>query len=199
MSKPLIGLTGGIASGKSTVAGLFADLGVGVVDADQVAREVVMPDTPALGKIIEHFGPTVLTAEGLLNRAALREQIFKDPQQRVWLEQLLHPLIRERMLAQAATLQSPYGLLMIPLLTDPTRYPLTRICVVDMPEQLQLQRLQARDALTLAQAQAIVAAQASREQRLRLAHDVIDNQGDRAALQAQVARLHEIYFTLRAK
>lgn len=196
----MIGLTGGIASGKSAVAALFAELGAGIVDADQVAREVVAPGTPALHAIVERFGKTVLNTDGSLNRQTLRQQIFQHPLQRLWLEGLLHPLIRTMMQQQAQRLKTPYGIAVIPLLKNPADYPwLQRILVVDAPKNLQLQRLQQRDHIDKMQAEAILAAQLSREERLALADDVLENTGNLATLSSRVQQLHHVYSELACK
>ncbi len=197
MSMPIIGLTGGIASGKSTVAQLFAELGAGIIDADQIARDVVALGTPALAQIIQHFSQDVLSADGTLNRQILRQHIFEHPTQRLWLEGLLHPLIRKQMTQQAKRLKTPYGIMIIPLLKNHEDYPiLKRVIVVDTPETLQLERLQQRDHSSLTQAQAMLAAQLSRTERLKLADDVIKNNGDITVLKTQVNILHQRYLKL---
>ncbi len=195
MSRPLrIGLTGGIASGKTTVAELFAARGVPVIDTDQIARDIVQPGQPALGEIAATFGPTVLGADGLLDRAALRQRVFADPGERRRLEAILHPRIRAELERRSAAAGGPYQLLVIPLLVEgggQTR--LDRVLVVDCPESLQVARLVARDGGSEAAARAILAAQASRERRLSAADDVIVNDGDRAALATAVAALDSRY------
>lgn len=198
MTQPwILGLTGGIASGKSAAAERFAQLGVDVLDADQVARWVVEPGEPALGKIAEHFGAQILLADGRLNRQHLRELIFADADQRKWLENLLHPLIRQRTLSYLAQASSPYAILVSPLLIESGQYQLTqRICVVDVSQQLQRQRTLQRDGVKPEQVEAILNAQASRETRLSYAGDVIHNDKDLAHLYAQVDKLHQFYLTL---
>src|SRR5690606_5215675 len=142
----ILGLTGGIGSGKSAVAQGFIGLGVHVVDADHAARWVVEPGRPALTKIVEHFGPTVLQADGTLNRGALRGLIFEDAEQRRWLEALLHPLIAEEIQRDLASATSPYAILVSPLLIESGQYKLTqRVLVIDAPQQLQVQRTMLRD------------------------------------------------------
>jgi dephospho-CoA kinase len=198
-TKPwILGLTGGIGSGKSAVAQHFIDLGVHLVDADHAARWVVEPGKPALAKIAEHFGSDVLQADGQLNRAALRSLVFADANERRWLEALLHPLIGQEIIQYLARAESPYAILVSPLLVESGQHMLTqRILVVDAPEQLQMQRTMARDQSTSEQVQAILQAQASREERLRHAHDVLLNDQDLTWLHAEVERLHTFYLSLR--
>ena len=198
-SKPwILGLTGGIGSGKSAAAEHFCTLGVHVVDADHAARWVVEPGRPALAKIAEHFGNDVLHADGQLNRGALRNLIFTDPEQRLWLEALLHPLIRDEIASNLAQAQSPYAILVSPLLIESGQYTTTqRVLVIDAPQALQIQRTLARDNTSEQQVQAILKAQASREERLRHADDVLLNDNDLKALQTEVERLHHFYLTLR--
>lgn len=194
----ILGLTGGIGSGKSAAAQCFVDLGVHLVDADQAARWVVEPGRPALAKIAEHFGIGVLQADGTLNRAALRELIFKDPQQRVWLEGLLHPLIREEIRQYLARAESPYAILVSPLLLETTQHQMVqRILVIDVPEALQIERTVLRDKTNEEQVRAILKVQAGREERLSRADDVIVNDRDPAWLKSEVQRLHHFYLTLR--
>jgi len=192
-----VGLTGGIASGKSTVARLFEALGVPVIDTDVLAREVVAPGEPLLGQIAARFGAGVLAADGSLNRAALRAIVFADATARGDLEQLTHPAIRARLEASSAVLGGPYQLLVIPLLVETAgRTPVDRVLVVDCSEALQIRRLQARDGTTLEQARQILAAQATREARLAMANDVIVNEGDLGAVRDRVASLHATYAKL---
>jgi dephospho-CoA kinase len=198
-TKPwILGLTGGIGSGKSAVAQHFIDLGVHLVDADHAARWVVEPGKPALSTIVEHFGPAVLQADGQLDRTALRNRIFADAAERRWLEALLHPLIGQEIAQHLARAESPYAILVSPLLVESGQHKLAqRILVVDAPEQLQVQRTMARDQSSSEQVQAILKAQASREERLRHADDVLLNDQDLSWLQAEVERLHSFYLTLR--
>ncbi|WP_455913829.1 dephospho-CoA kinase [Pseudomonas syringae] len=198
-SKPwILGLTGGIGSGKSAAAQCFVDLGVHLVDADHAARWVVEPGRPALAQIAEHFGPSVLQADGTLNRSALRELIFKDPQQRVWLESLLHPLIREEIRQYLARAESAYAILVSPLLLETSQHQMVqRVLVIDVPESVQIQRTVLRDKTNEEQVRAILKAQASREERLSRADDVIVNDRDPAWLKSEVERLHHFYLTLR--
>ncbi len=198
MRRPLqVGLTGGIASGKSTVGGLFAALGVPVIDADQVARDVVAPGTALLGRLVEHFGAQVLGAAGELDRRALRERIFADPAQRTALEALMHPAIMAELRRRAAAAGGTYQILALPLLVEHhLKSNVDRVLVVDCSEALQLQRVQIRDGVTLAQAQAVLDAQASRAARLGLADDVIVNDGNLDRVRGQVQSLHTRYGTL---
>lgn len=199
MSAPwILGLTGGIGSGKSAVAQHFMDLGIHVADADQAARWVVEPGQPALAQIAAHFGPQLLQADGQLDRAALRQRIFQDPAERQWLEALLHPLINQALVRDLAGAQSPYAILVSPLLIESGQQRLTqRLLVVDAPEQLQLQRALLRDQVSEQQIRAILKTQASREKRLRHADDVLTNDRDLQWLRAEVERLHLFYLTLR--
>ncbi|WP_417604793.1 dephospho-CoA kinase [Oceanimonas baumannii] len=194
----VVGLTGGIGSGKSTVAELFAELGVDIIDADIIAREIVEPGQPALAAIAAHFGPGVMTASGHLDRRALRERVFNLPQEKAWLNALLHPIIRERMVAACAASVSPYCLLVVPLLVENNLTSLCqRVLVVDVSPDIQLQRTVKRDSSSEAQIRAIMAAQASQEQRLAAADDVLNNNSpDQAGLQREVARLHRHYVGL---
>ncbi|MBU2115168.1 MAG: dephospho-CoA kinase [Gammaproteobacteria bacterium] len=194
MSRYIVGLTGGIGCGKSTVTALFAKLGVQHVDADLVAREVVMPGTACFDAICEQFGNNVITESGTLDRAALRQRIFTNNTDKLWLEQLLHPAIRTELLQQLAALLSPYVLLVAPLLLENAldKY-VHRVLVIDLPEALQLQRAMARDNADQQQIQAIMAAQITRAARLERADDIINNDSTVAALQAQVNRLHRFY------
>jgi dephospho-CoA kinase len=193
----VLGLTGGIGSGKSAAAEHFITLGVHTVDADHAARWVVEPDRPALAQIAAHFGTQVLQTDGQLDRAALRSRIFQAPEERRWLEALLHPLIRQEIISNLAKAESHYAILVSPLLIEAGQHLLTqRVLVVDAPEQLQLERTMQRDQVNEAQVQAILKAQASREERLRHADDVLLNDRDINWLQAEVERLHRFYLTL---
>jgi len=198
LSRPLwIGLTGGIASGKSTVADLFAELGATIIDTDVIAREVVMPGQPALDEVRDAFGDAVFNAEGALDRTALRALIFADDQARRELEGILHPRIQQATLKQTQVAGGDYQIIVVPLLTEsPLKSYVDRILVVDCDEDTQIRRLLARDAETEEQARRILAAQSSREDRLAIADDVINNDGDLAATGDQVAALHEIYLSL---
>ena len=194
----ILGLTGGIGSGKSAVAQCFIEHGVHLVDADHAARWVVEPGRPALAKIVEHFGEQVLQADGQLDRSALRQRVFADPAERRWLEALLHPLIGAEISQYLARAESPYAILVSPLLIESGQQRMTqRVLVVDAPEQLQIQRTISRDQTSSEQAWAILKAQASREERLRHAHDVLNNDRDLGWLQSEVDRLHAFYLTLK--
>lgn len=197
-TKPwILGLTGGIGSGKSAAAQCFIDLGIHVVDADHAARWVVEPGRPALAVIAEHFGPTVLNADGTLNRGALRGLIFENAEQRRWLEALLHPLIATEIQRDLASASSPYAILVSPLLIESGQWKMTqRILVIDAPQQLQIERTMRRDNSSQEQVQAILKAQASREDRLSRADDVLVNDQDAAWLQSETRRLHHFYLTL---
>jgi dephospho-CoA kinase len=193
-----IGLTGGIASGKSTVTQRFAELGVPVIDADVAARIVVERGKPGLEQVVRRFGPGVLDAGGNLDRQALRALIFKDPASRQALDAILHPLIRTDMESQAAAAQGPYLVMAIPLLIEGgrPRERVDRVLVVDTDEATQVQRVQARDSCSADQARAILASQASRAERLAVADDVLLNAGTVADLRQSVDRLHEKYLHL---
>lgn len=198
-TKPwILGLTGGIGSGKSAAAQSFVELGVHLVDADNAARWVVEPGRPALAQITGHFGAQVLQADGTLNRSALRELIFKDPQQRTWLEGLLHPLIREEIRQYLARAESPYAILVSPLLLETSQHQtVQRVLVIDVPEAVQIERTMLRDKTNEEQVRAILKVQASRAERLSRADDVIVNDRDPAWLKSEVQRLHHFYLTLR--
>jgi len=195
----LIGLTGGIASGKSTVAQRFMDLGVPVIDADVAAREVVAPGKPGLQQVIDRFGSRVVSENGELDRRALREIVFSDPDARRDLEAILHPLIRAEMDRSAAVAAGPYIVMAIPLLIEGgSRDRVDRILVVDVDEAVQLQRVMARDHCSAEQAQAILASQAPRSARLAAADDVLPNGGTVTELRQAVDALHQQYLRLAA-
>ncbi|MFO6423307.1 dephospho-CoA kinase [Motilimonas sp. KMU-193] len=190
----IIGLTGGIGSGKSAASACFKQLGIEVVDADLVAREVVAPDSScaALAQITAHFGQGILTNKGELDRAKLRQLIFQDPEEKAWLNALLHPLIRQSMLAQLNACNGPYAILEAPLLIEnQLQQYINKLIVVDVPESLQVSRAMARDNNSQAQIRAIMAAQVSRQQRLEQADFVLDNSGSLSELQQQVGALHQ--------
>lgn len=195
-----VGLTGGIASGKSTVADMFAKKGVAVIDTDVIARDVVRPGEPALAEIRREFGAAAIAADGSLDRAAMRRLVFADPDRRRRLEAILHPRIRAAALEQARAAAGPYRVIVVPLLVEsPLRESMARVLVVDVPEDVQLERLLARDREDPEQARRIIAAQASRAERLAIADDVITNDGDIEATRRQVDRMHDRYLTLAAK
>lgn len=187
----ILGVTGGIGSGKSAATDIFASLGIEVVDADIAAREVVGLGCPALETIAEHFGADILLASGELNRALLREKIFSQPDEKQWLENLLHPLIREQIINQLAHIQSPYGVLSSPLLFETEQSHLAdKTVVIDCTEQQQLARAMGRDTASENNIKHIMDAQLSREQRNAYADDVIDNSGDIDRLQLLVTEYH---------
>jgi dephospho-CoA kinase len=193
-----VGLTGGIGSGKTMVAGLFAAKGVPVLDADVIARDLVEPGQPAYRAIVEHFGPDLLQ-EGRLDRARLRQIVFVDPEARLWLESLLHPLVYDEMRRRIAELSTSYVLLVIPLLLETGRRDFVdRLLVVDCPIEVQRQRVKQRDGLDEAEIDRILSAQLAPEARLAAADEVIRNAGSPAELAGQVDRLHEFYLSLTA-
>lgn len=172
----IIGLTGGIASGKSTITHLFSAHGVGHVDADDVARDIVAPGEPVLELLVERYGASILMPEGGLDRRALREIIFNDSAERSWVEAVMHPAIRQRMFEQIARQKGPYTLLVVPLLFETgLDQQVDRVLVIDVPEDVQRARLKARDHSSEAQIEAILKAQLSRKERLARADDIIDN------------------------
>jgi dephospho-CoA kinase len=192
-----VGLTGGIASGKSTAAKFFGALGVPIIDTDQLARDVVEPGQPPLERLVERFGPSILTEDGHLDRPALRNIVFSDPKARADLEALTHPAIGAAVEARSAEVGGVYQILVLPLLVEKSLgSQLNRVLVVDCDEDLQIRRLQARDGSTLEQARAILNAQAARATRLKAAHDVITNEGDMSAVRDQVQKLHARYLEL---
>lgn len=193
----IIGLTGGIGSGKTTVSNLFAELGITVVDADIAAREVVEPGSTALQEIQSHFGAHSLNDDGSLNRQALRERVFDNETERHWLEELLHPLIKKRLQQQLGKASSEYAILSSPLLLETDQHQLAqRILVVDIPEALQLVRASSRDENSQKQIKAIMAAQMNRKTRCEHADDIILNDSDTNQLKAKVLSLHQYYLEL---
>ena len=193
----LIGLTGGIASGKSFVSECFEAHGAPVIDADQLAREVVQPGSDGLARLVSHFGESIVNQNNQLNRKALRDIIFASPQEREFLDDTLHPLIRElseSRIEAARQLAYPYLVYAVPLLVETTQQErFDRIVVVDVPEALQIQRLGVRDGSSTWQAQSILNAQATREERLAVADDVVDNSMAKEDTQARVLELHQHY------
>ncbi len=195
-----VGLTGGIASGKSTAAKFFGALGVPILDSDQIAREVVEPGQPPLERLVARFGASILTPDGHLDRPALRDIVFSDPKARADLEALTHPAIGAALEARSATAGGPYQILVIPLLVEKhLGSQVNRVLVVDCDAALQIRRLRARDGSTPEQAQRILDAQVSRSTRLKAADDVITNDADMSAVSAQVAALHARYLELAAR
>lgn len=196
----IVGLTGGIGSGKSTVSRFFRELGVHVVDADIAARAIMEPGMPALSAVAERFGADILRADGSLDRARLRSIVFADPEQRRWLEQLTHPLIAQWIREQLLAAPPPYAILETPLLFESNQKShVQRKVVVDVPEEVQLERTMRRDRNSEEQVRAIMAAQMSRRDRLALADDVIDNTLSLEEVRKRVHELHELYVLLAAQ
>ncbi len=193
----IVGLTGGIGSGKSEVSARFERLGITAVDADVIARQVVEPGSSALDQIAKHFGAIIIAKDGLLDRKQLRKIIFEQPAEKNWLENLLHPIIRAETIAQLNRSQSPYTILSSPLLLETNQFELVdRILVVDADEKLQLSRASSRDSISPENIQKIMQNQLSRSTRLARADDIIHNQGDFHELQDQVESLHARYLLL---
>lgn len=197
----VVGLTGGIGSGKSAAADAFAARGASVVDTDVIAHELTGPDGDAMHAIREAFGPDVVTTDGRLDRTRMRALAFRDSTARWRLESILHPMIRQVAAARVTEAQGPYVVLVVPLLVESGDYRqrVDRVAVVDVPEAVQIARTMTRSGLGRDQVMQILAAQASREARLAAADDVIDNAGDRAALDARVAVLHADYLARAAQ
>jgi dephospho-CoA kinase len=198
MSGYIVGLTGGIGSGKSAAAECFRKLGIVIVDADAVAHELTGPGGAAVTAIATEFGQAVITPEGALDRAAMRKLAFAEPEARVRLEQILHPRIRRICDERCVAATSPYALLVVPLLVESGAYRqrCQRLVVVDCPEETQIARVMARNGMSRAEVERIMAAQATRSQRLAAADDVIDNSGAPAALPPQISLLHANYLEL---
>lgn len=193
----VVGVTGGIGSGKTTVTNLFQNYGITVVDADVIARHIMDPGSKALGAVVERFGTEALLPDGSLNRAWLRTRIFQHDNDKQWLNELTHPLIREQILSQLKAAASAYVMLSAPLLVENRLTALCdRVLVVDVSEATQLERTRQRDQVAAEQIQAIIAAQATRQQRLAAADNVIDNNGEQSLLNKQVEQLHELYLRL---
>lgn len=196
----IIAITGGIGSGKSAAAEIFCNLGIFVIDTDVIARDLVATGTPALAAISEHFGADVLNQESSLNRKALRERVFDNSDDRKWLENLLHPLINEQVLELIqAHSKDAYVVLVLPLLTQESSYNelIDRVLVIDVPESVQKERAASRDNTTSEAIERIMLSQSSREERLAIANDVIDNSGSTAHLAKQVQKRHEHYQRLK--
>jgi len=197
MSKLVIGLTGGIGSGKTAVSDLFAEKGITIVDADVVARQVVEKGSESLIKITEKFGPDSISQDGTLNRPYIRQLVFADKANKQWIDALLHPLIRNIMKRQTQQAESPYCILAVPLLVENGMNKMVdRVLVVDVDTSIQLQRASNRDGQTQQQVQRIIDSQASRKQRLAVADDVIDNSRTPTDLVSQVENLHQKYLNL---
>ena len=193
----IIGLTGGIGSGKSAVSDKFKSLGITVVDADVAARTVVEPGQPALAEIERHFGSNILNQEGVLDRAQLREIMASDSEERVWLESVLHPKIGEQIAKELAESTSPYTIYVAPLLLETNSQKMcSRVLVVDVPKEIQIQRTAERDKVSEIQIEKIVAVQMEREERLEKADDVLVNTGTIKELEEQVVKLHQKYLEM---
>lgn len=193
----IIGLTGGIGSGKSAVSNKFKSLGITVVDADVVARTVVEPGKPALVEIESHFGPNILNKEGMLDRAQLREIMTSNSEERIWLESVLHPKIGEQITKDIAESTSPYTIYVAPLLLETNSEKMcSRVLVVDVPKEIQIQRTAKRDKVSEIQIEKIVDVQMKRENRLKKADDVLINTGTIKELEDQVVKLHEKYLEM---
>ena len=193
----IIGLTGGIGSGKSAVSDKFKSLGINVVDADVAARTVVEPGQPALAEIERHFGSNILNQEGVLDRAQLREIMASDSEERVWLESVLHPKIGEQIAKELAESTSPYTIYVAPLLLETNSQKMcSRVLVVDVPKEIQIQRTAERDKVSEIQIEKIVAVQMEREERLEKADDVLVNTGTIRQLEEQVLKLHQKYLEM---
>ena len=194
-----IGLTGGIASGKSALATLFSSFGIPVINLDAISRDLVEPGEPALRDIVEHFGDHVLSSDGTLDRRQLRELIYGSPSEREWLEALLHPLIRARQNELINAASSPYVMIEIPLLVEKQlQHSVDKVLLVDTPRALQLERAMKRDNASMDDIERILDIQASREERLAIADDVVVNDGGLAELQDQAEQLHHTYIALAA-
>ncbi|WP_331345462.1 dephospho-CoA kinase [Cellvibrio sp. UBA7661] len=196
-TKLIVGLTGGIGSGKSEACRLFAARGIVIVDADNIARDVVLPGSTALHDISLHFGEEILTTSGELDRRKLRDIIFSNPHEKKWLENLLHPIINLEIRNQLANAESPYVILASPLLLETRQFELTnRILVIDASEQLQIERASTRDRNDTAQIKAIMNTQLSRQERCAKADDIIQNHGNLDELDEQIEKLHQRYLEM---
>ncbi|MEZ9297055.1 dephospho-CoA kinase [Vibrio splendidus] len=194
----IIGLSGGIASGKTTVANLFNEhFNIDIVDADIVAREVVAVGSDGLKQITDHFGEAILLEDGVLNRSKLRELIFSDPTEKQWLNDLLHPMIRNKIDSDLSKVTSPYALLVAPLLVENQMQGMAdRVLIVDVPKEVQIERTMSRDNVSREQVASILKSQASREQRLAVADDVIKNHTKNQELLPQITDLHQKYLAI---
>ncbi len=198
MSVLIIGLTGGIGSGKTTITNMFTKFSIDVIDADIIARHIVKPNSTALNSISNHFGEEFIQSDGELNRALLRTKIFSSETDKAWLNNLLHPLIRNKIVSQTSAAMSPYCLLVAPLLIENELYHLVdRLLVIDVKETTQLERTLARDTSSAKEIKAIMASQTSRKVRLDKADDIINNNGANfAKIENQVLKLHQAYIQL---
>lgn len=198
MSGFIVGLTGGIGSGKSTVADAFVALGAGLVDTDVIARELTLADGKAMPALIAEFGPDIVAKDGAMDRSAVRQRVFADPSARERLEGILHPLIRQISAERCVAATAPYVILAVPLLVESGDYHqrCDRIVVVDCPETIQIERVMARNGLSIDEVRAIMAAQATRQQRLAAANDIVVNDGARTKIYEQVNLLHLKYLAL---
>jgi dephospho-CoA kinase len=196
-----VGLTGGIGSGKSAAADLFGQQGARIVDTDAISHALTAPGGEAMAPIARAFGAGLVREDGALDRAAMRERVFSDPAARAQLEAILHPLIRQRSEEAVLAAEAPYVVLVVPLLIESSTYRsrCDRICVVDVPEAIQIERVMARSGLTAEQVRAIIRAQADRVTRRAAAHDIIDNSLDFDSLRSQVLNLHALYLALAAE
>lgn len=194
----MVGLTGGIGSGKTTIANLFAQYGIDIIDADVIARKVVEPQSDALKQISHYFGDDILDNNGALNRAKLREFVFQNTAAKTWLNNLLHPIIRSEMINAIKQAQSDYCLLVVPLLVEnELTYLVNRVLVVDVPTEVQISRTCARDESSKEIVQGIITSQATREQRISVADDIIDNNVTNSdTIKNEVAKLHQLYIRL---
>ncbi len=192
-----VGLTGGIGSGKTTISDLFAELGVDVIDTDEIARMLTGPGQSAVEQIKNHFGPDVIASDGSLDRDRMRQIVFADPEARNALQRILHPLIRAEVGRRLAAINKPYALVVVPLLVESRSYNFSdRVLVVDCSEEQQVARVMRRSGLSREQVEAIMATQTSRSERLAAADDVITNDGEITALRSQVEKLHQRYLDL---
>ncbi|MBX4133098.1 dephospho-CoA kinase [Frischella sp. Ac48] len=196
----IVALTGGIASGKTTIANLFAQLGVPIIDADMIARQVVKPDTPAYQHIVAHFGQHIVLPSRELNRAKLRNIIFNYPEQRSWLNQYLHPIIQSETQQQIMQFHTPYVIWVVPLLIENQWHKYAdRILIIETSQQVQLERLQKRDKIDKNLAKNMISSQITSEDRRRYADDIIINDDQTADLSQQVTQLHKQYLKLSQK
>ncbi len=192
-----IGLTGGIGTGKSSAAAMFAKRGVPVIDADEIAGQLVAPGQPAYDQVVRFFGKEIVSDDGSIDRARLRRRVFDEPRLRHELEAIVHPRVRQQIQRQVRALSAPYCVLVIPLLLEANQQDLVdRVVVIDTGEDAQVQRVAARSSLTEPEIRKIIAAQIGRDARLRYAHEVITNDGDLEQLEEQVERLHQRYLAL---